>query len=173
MKSNGFRKAGHNFSRRADGFWLILNVQSSKWDRGDEGKFTINLGVHSDEVAALVGKPSRELMPKEYECALRSRIGFLMPAKSDYWWQIDSTSDLPAISQDLAMAAVDFGLPWLTEHADLKNLSMALKEQPSLWSTAVALAMDDRQEAARRINNAIEQRPSAKDAFSAWAKSAG
>lgn len=173
MKSSGFRKAGHNFSRRTDGFWMVLNVQSSKWDRGDNGKITINLGVHSDAVAALVGKPSTDLMPKEYECALRTRIGPPLPAKTDYWWEIDSASDLEAIAQDLTSAVVDFGLPWLIGHADLKNFSDALKGQPSLWAAAAAVAMNDREEARRRIIDAIEQRPRAVEGFSVWAKNAG
>lgn len=77
MKAHSFKKNGRNWHKNQGGNWLIVNVQASQWNMGNEGKFTINPGVYATAIAALAGKKPLEGKPKEYESTVRERLGVL------------------------------------------------------------------------------------------------
>ena len=109
LKERGFERQGRSF-RRAEGGGRIavLQVQGSKWNYGDRGRFTVNLGIWQP----MLGQPLLQ-RPKEYECQTRQRIGFLLPEyRQDHWWRLDAHTDDAAIAQALRQAVLEHGLPW-------------------------------------------------------------
>ncbi|WP_459204243.1 DUF4304 domain-containing protein (plasmid) [Ralstonia pseudosolanacearum] len=168
MKAHGFKKNGRNWHKNQDDNWLIVNVQASQWNVGNEGKFAINLGVYATAIAALAGQRPLEGKPKEYESTVRVRLGVLAYG-DDHWWSIAPHSDLTAISADVVEKMQLFGLPWLDAHTENWQISAALKDTPSLLSVCSAWVTGSRDEAATRLRAAIAARPAAGSHFSAWA----
>ncbi|WP_273430720.1 hypothetical protein [Chitinibacter tainanensis] len=73
------------------------------------------------------------------------------------------------ISSDVVEKLGSFGLPWLHAHSDVAEISEALKDSPSLVSICAALLTHGKVEAAKRIQQAIAERPATKTHFHAWA----
>jgi hypothetical protein len=173
MKAQGFRKAGRDFHRRVGENWHILNVQASQGNVGVAGKFTINLGVYLPAISNLVSAHAPAATPKEYECTVRARIGSVMPAKGDFWWQIDPSTDLGTVAKEVAKAVSGHAFAWFNAHNDAKQVAEALRFQPSIESAAAALVAGDRKGAIERIASMIGTRPSATKRAVAWAKEQG
>src|SRR5688572_2506860 len=108
MKSRGFSKSGRTFHRRVGDDWQVLNVQASMGNFAEAGKFTINFGVYLPAISLLAKQPLSS-KPKEYECTYRERIGQSMIGGPDYWWEIDPSTDLKAIANEVMVAVRDFG----------------------------------------------------------------
>jgi len=168
MKANGFKKAGRNWHRNQHDNWLVVSVQASRGNMGEEGMFAINLGVYSTAVAALAGLKPLAGKPKEYESTVRVRLGVLAYG-NDHWWDITPSSDLNAISADVVEKMQLFGLPWLNAHTENWQISASLKDTPSLLSICSAWVTGNRDEAASRLKAAIAARPAARNHFAAWA----
>lgn len=168
LKTHGFKKSGRNWHRADGENWLIVNVQASRSNFGEIGKFTVNLGVYAAAVAALAGQGAINGKPKEYDSTIRERLGNLAYGR-DHWWEIESGSNLDLISADLVEKMLSVGIPWFDSHRDIAHLAAALRNSPSLLSISAAWLDGDRDEAVRRLREAIERRPAAKEHFSAWA----
>src|SRR5690242_14701265 len=84
LKEAGFRKGGTHFSKGDREALQVVDVQSSQWNTGASGKFTLNAPVHfSSVVKMLHGIDPMPSAPKEYYCVLRRRVGMLLPAGTD------------------------------------------------------------------------------------------
>jgi hypothetical protein len=125
LKKAGFVKTGRSFHKTAGEAIQVINIQSDKYNFGFKGKFTVNLGVFFPAVFKIAYDHPIKGKPKEYQCALRRRLGHLMPVRKDWWWALSEMSDDTAIAADLAKAMCDFGLPWLTERSDIEWLRRA------------------------------------------------
>jgi len=101
LKNIGFKKKARNFYREFENRIELINVQSSKWNEGNEGQFTINVGVYYPEISEITDALPVKGMPKEYDCTVRERIGLLMPENKDKWWKIDSSSNDSEVSEML------------------------------------------------------------------------
>lgn len=168
LKIHGFKKTGRTWHLIKDDNWLIVNLQASTTNMGGEGKFTINVGVYVPAIVALDGQLPANGKPKEYDSTIRKRLGSLFSGQ-DYWWEVDSTSDLFLISSDVVEKLNCYGLPWLQTHSNIAAISEALKDNPSLVSICAALLADGKEEASKRIQRAITERPSAKTRLHSWA----
>lgn len=168
LKAHGFKKSGRNWHRADGENWLVVNVQASSSNFGEDGKFTVNLGVYAAAVAALAGQIAINGKPKEYDSTIRERLGGLAYGV-DHWWAIESGSNLNLISADLVEKMRSVGIPWLDSHRDMQHLAAALRNSPSLLSVSAAWLVGDKDEATRRLREAIERRPAAKEHFSTWA----
>jgi hypothetical protein len=173
LKTYGFSKSGRTFHRKIGDVWQVINVQTSTSNIGVNGKFTINLGVYHPTIARLAGKSLRTDKPKEYECIIRERIGSLLPAKTDYWWEITPSTNLEFIAQTIGSIIKDLGVPWLESHSNIQQIAQALREQPSIMSAAAALALQDKPMARQRIIRMITERPMAAHAAREWAQKQG
>lgn len=98
LKENDFKKRGNHFFKRNGAIGCCLNIQNDKWNNREIIKFTLNIGIFTDsfwleyENSKHTGTvPS---FPKEYECAIRERIGKLLPVKEDKWYSITSGTDV-------------------------------------------------------------------------------
>lgn len=168
LKAHGFKKSGRNWHRADGENWLIVNVQASSGNFGVSGKFTINLGIYMAAVASLAGERAISGKPKEMNSTIRERLGVLAYGR-DHWWAIEPGLPLNSVSDDISQKMASFGLPWLESHCDVSRVAAFLRDSPSLLSASAVLLTGDKEEAARRIRDATEHRPAAKERFTAWA----
>ncbi|PDV87103.1 hypothetical protein CO652_17545 [Rhizobium sp. H4] len=172
LKGEGFKKSGRNWHRPQGENWLIVNLQASSSNFGENGKFTVNLGVFVAAVASMAGQNAIDEKPSELSSTLRTRLGDLVYGR-DHWWEVTAASDLDLVAADLVEKMQSTGLPWLERHLDLSRLAAALKDRPSLLSFSAALLSGDRNEATRRLREAVKLRPAGRTHFLAWASNNG
>jgi Domain of unknown function (DUF4304) len=90
LKTKGFKKKSHTFYKVKDSNFLLIHFQKSR-SKNENGfsSFTINLGICSSLLFQFFGpKPG---IPDIYDCHWNERIGFLLPARQDYWWVLDDS----------------------------------------------------------------------------------
>src|SRR5579862_3193905 len=100
LKILGFTKKGSTYYTRESNNWGLINFQKSRHSSNDQILFTIDLGVCSEKIANFlshlsVGKPGIE------SCHWKERIGFLMDQRKDYWWEINSDTDIEPVSNEI------------------------------------------------------------------------
>jgi hypothetical protein len=98
-----------------DGVWSVLNFQRSRQSTAEEVRFTVNVGVASERLRRSTHEWREGSPPAEADCALRRRIGFLLPDRppADYWWIVDADTDLDRLSADLTGYLLGAGIPFL------------------------------------------------------------
>lgn len=145
LRQAGYKRRAHTFRQaRPDGVWRVINVQGSRWNEGDQGRFTLNLGLHFPQVRAIMGDPPLTMPPKEWDCELRARIGRLMPTRQDKWWQFDERSDLQAVADDVVKHWQTYGRPWLDRYGDLRRARDEIgAREDNLFALAASVALGE------------------------------
>lgn len=174
LKNNGFKKKARNFYREFENRIEVINVQASKWNEGNEGQFTVNVGVYYPEISEITDAPPVKGMPKEYDCTVRERIGLLTPEKKDKWWEIDSSSNDSEVSENVANLVEEICFPWLDKMSDLDAVkSYIAKNNRAFVAAGIALFLGKSEEASAYIEQALKQQPLAKSKINAWGKKHG
>ena len=167
LKAAGFSKSGRNFRRSLGESLQVINVQASTFNSSASGRFTVNLGAYYPGLADILEQPLGKPWPTEYQCHIRKRIGTLMPAGRDTWWDVDTGSDIGALANDLETSVVEYGLPWL---AGVSTLTGA-QTQPSspVHAAAIALALGKQEEAVRLFAPLLTRDHPLSDTLMRWA----
>ncbi|WP_052707869.1 DUF4304 domain-containing protein [Vibrio neptunius] len=174
LKQSGFKKKGRNFYREHDNRIEVINIQSSQWNNGQAGRFTLNIGIYFPEIAKLAESPKFIGLPKEYDCTLRERIGLLTSENKDIWWEVDSQSELSLVGSDLATKARQFCLPWLDKMSDLNNVKVsAVNSRNSLLAAVISLYQGDISGSKVHLVVALKEKPLAKSRIKSWGKKHG
>ena len=82
----------------------LVNIQSSQWNIGSDGEFTLNLGVYHRDLAELHDAMPVVESPLVQQCIVQQRIGFLMPVGRDFWWSNNPKTDLTGLGEAVAAA---------------------------------------------------------------------
>ena len=151
LKAAGYRRTGRNWRRFSSASVRVVNAQASTWNSGDEGRFTLNLGLYFRALAPLVGWGRTAERPTEADCQVRMRIGFLLPTHQDHWWAVTSRTDQAVLAAEIRAAWQDHGSPWFEQYDDLDAARPLVAEQYAYGSAAVSLALGDRADAERRF----------------------
>jgi len=173
LKQNGFKKIARNFYRIHDNRIDVINVQASQWNHGEEGKFTINVGVFYPSIAEITDAPPVKGMPKEYDCTIRERIGSLTEENKDKWWLVDSNTDKSATASDVASKVETLCLPWLEKMSRLDAVKTGVSKNWPLVAAGIALFQDRKSEAKAFLEQSLKQQPMAKSRAGAWGKKHG
>lgn len=105
LKDDDFKRRGNHFFKRNGAIGYCLNIQNDKWNNSEIIKFTLNVGIYTDSFwlkhedfkhTGIV--PS---FPKEYECAIRERIGDLQSVHNDKWYCITADTDVLKLWNDV------------------------------------------------------------------------
>lgn len=108
----------------------IINFQLGQ--RRLEGKFTVNLGVLTEDQAQSKGVELTEAYP--YSCQFQNRIGCVLPPKSellkdvpylgmifgshDKWWRFSGDKEFTLRQvNDVYEEIINYGVPWLEAHS--------------------------------------------------------
>ncbi|KPJ91600.1 MAG: hypothetical protein AMJ53_11285 [Gammaproteobacteria bacterium SG8_11] len=173
LKNNGFKKKARNFYREYSDRVEVINVQASQWNEGNEGKFTINVGVYYPEISKILEAPPVSGAPKEYDCTVRERIGLLTPENKDHWWHIDGSVNDLEVAENVANQVEKICFPWLSEMSDLENVKNYVVKNKAFVAAGIALFQGYREEATDLIKKALKQKPLAKSKINSWGKKHG
>jgi len=173
LRQNGFKKTARNFYRAHNNRIDVINVQASQWNHGEEGKFTINVGVYYPSIAEITDAPPIKGMPKEYDCTIRERIGSLTEENKDTWWLIDSKTDRSTMASDVASKVEALCLPWFDKMSSLDAVKDRVSKNWPLVAAGIALFQDRKSEARAFLEQSLNQQPMAKSRARAWAKKHG
>lgn len=170
LKSAGYRKQGARFwNESSPSVVRLVNIQSSSWNSGCEGKFTVNLGVYHRDFAAFHDGMPVVTSPLVQNCVIQTRIGRLMPAPRDVWWSIDQKTDLVALGAKVASIWIEYGKPWLEARSTLDGARVHfLHDKDYLFVAMASLAMGNSDDAELWLDKAVESNPLCKDYVEAW-----
>ena len=147
----------------------LVNIQSSQWNIGSDGEFTLNLGVYHRDLAELHDAMPVVESPLVQQCIVQQRIGFLMPVGRDFWWSNNPKTDLTGLGEAVAAAWVRYGKPWLEAKSTLQGAREHLLEQKHYFLVAMAsFAMGKPDEAHHWLDKTIDDWPSGKQRIEAW-----
>lgn len=177
LKREGFLKSSRTFRRSHTDSIQIVNIQGSWTNQADEGQFTINLAVYFPEAAKIHGAFQITESPLVSDCMVNQRIGHIMPVHKDYWWSFDSKSDLDNIAQEVVLACVGYGLPWLDEHSTVEGaIKFSLSRNTPYWAAIFSLLLNNRENAKQYLSEAIvkaSKNPGHKSWLEVWGRSNG
>lgn len=128
LKKAAFKKTGSTFhSWSGPDACKVVNFQRSSGSTSQCIRFTVNFGVYLTCLDSGSGRFSTtdRRSPKEYDCHHRVRIGRLMPAKKDHWWELEGKSSLGRIQTEL-LPALENGLGLLDSLSSPSKLLEAL-----------------------------------------------
>jgi len=170
LKSAGYRKQGARFRQEVSATVIqLVNIESSRWNVGSEGEFTVNLGVYHRDLAALHDALPVVESPLVHDCIVQQRIGFVMPVGRDFWWSINPKTDLVALGAEVAAAWLKYGKPWLDAKSSLDGARDFLLEKKHYFLVAMASAAIGNQDDAHHwLDKAIKEWPSGKQRMEAW-----
>ena len=113
FRAAGFRRQGVHLHRAAADLHHGIHFQASKWGTRSEGRFTMNLVVTAPFVyEAWTGRPF-PANPATAFFPIQMRIGFLMPAGTDHWWDVTDAPPGEAMLAEVIDALTKFGVPFL------------------------------------------------------------
>jgi hypothetical protein len=121
----GFKKRRQSFRKTAGPNIAIVDFQRSNANEPGRLRFTVNVAVLSAAVAAEHGVDLDKLSASDGH--LRERIGSLLE-KGDWWWEIDTTTNVETLAGEVAAAIRDRAIPYLDSCSDDEALR-------TLWRT--------------------------------------
>ena len=171
LKSDGYRKSGRTFYRSAETHTAVVNVQASKHNLGNNGTFTVNLGVYFPDVATITNAPPLTgAFPKECDCTVRQRLGVLMTG-DDYWWSVTIDTDIDTVAKTVAHTWSQHGQPWIERVSDLDAAHNELVSQNMFFvAAAISVLKGRRDEATELVHKAESRQPMAARRIQQWAR---
>ena len=163
LKALGFQRKGRNFCRRGPEVVAYAGVQSSQWNSGAAGSFTVNLGVYFPAIVPLLHGEEPVDFPADYHCEMPLRIRLPQLAfGQDRWWEIDAAD---AIARARAGASLgeawdEHAMAWLTERSDPRCARDACLSHPihAMVASALSVVLGEREEARRHLATALSAR---------------
>jgi hypothetical protein len=170
LKAAGYRKQGARFRDEVSATVVrLVNIQSSQWNMGSEGRFCVNLGVYHRDLAALHDACPVVESPLVQDCVVQKRLGFLMPVSKDFWWSINDKTDLATLGSEVASAWEKFGKPWLDTNSTLEGAREFLLGRNWHFLAAMAsLAMGQPDDAHHWLDKSNELWPEGRERIEAW-----
>src|SRR5262245_38306929 len=158
LKTRGFQRQGNTFCWRKDNNLGLISFQRSCNSNRDLILFAVNLGVIS-ELLFRFFNPSRDLSKPELSCSQwQERLGFLLPARCDQWWEITDESSVERVTNELCDALIKVAIPeisrlitnealrdlWVSgKSPGLTNLSRLVNLSVLLHEIGPAIALPD------------------------------
>lgn len=120
LKDDDFKKRGNHFFKRNGEIGYCVNIQNDKWNDANQIRFTLNVGIFTEafwlECEDFKNTGIIPTFPKEYECAIRKRIGNLLPVKEDKWYCITSGTDVMKLWSKIKRDLTEYILPFFARY---------------------------------------------------------
>jgi hypothetical protein len=158
LKADGYARKGRTWRRRSGDGMLVVNIQGSRFNADEDGRFTMNLGVSLPALHRLLAQRDPPAAPTEYQCDLRARIGEVI-GQGDHWWRLDGTTDTTALGMEIAQAWTRHGRPWLEARATHLGAAEAPSPANPFSRPALLLLLGRRQEAGRLLDEIVSSWP--------------
>lgn len=119
LQEKGFRKRGYNFFKKNGEIGYCVNIQNDKCNN-NQVRFTLNVGIFTDNfwLEHLDFKHSGVIptFPKDYDCAIKKRIGELLPERKDRWYSITNKTDIDELWNDLEQDLIGYVVPFFSNY---------------------------------------------------------
>jgi len=123
LKACDLKGSGQNYSIKSDSHWALIGLQKSIYSDAVGLKFTINLCVVSkndwelarQERSYLPLKPSANV---HWPVGWVKRIGYLLPKGQDYWWSVETTTDLKGLADEVIDAICNKAIPAMQKQSE-------------------------------------------------------
>ena len=158
LKADGYARQGRTWRKRPGDGILVVNIQASQSNAGEEGRFTMNLGVSLPALHRLLADRDPPPAPTESQCDLRARIGEAM-GLGDHWWRVDATTDAHALGGELAAAWASHARPWLEARATVAGAAACPPDKNPWNRPGLLLLLGEREEARRLLDAVVESWP--------------
>lgn len=161
LKRDGYTRKGRTWRFADTGTVQVVNVQGSTGNISYHGAFTINLGIYLPTVEIISIRSHILQAPNEAECTLRERIGSLLPACKDKWWEVDGwSSDLQAITDEIVEAWTLYGKPWIMRCSDPREARKYAAQKGNFWlATEISVALGEMEQAQRWLDETLRKYP--------------
>ena len=128
LRTRGLKGSGQNYSIESDSHWALIGIQKSMYSDSLSLKFTVNLYVVPKEQWEKV-KDERNYFPVKptanvsWGIGWSKRIGNLLPENLDYWWSLDSETDLNNLANEVIDTICNKAVPAMNEQIKIPNPS--------------------------------------------------
>jgi hypothetical protein len=120
LRPEGFERRGKVLRAISGDVAKLIEFQKSKKSDKQRVLFTINLGIVCGQ---LLDHERVELRNStSIDAHLRTRLGMLLSAPSDIWWELTPSGDFEALANELSLLVVTRGLPYLNEYGTVRAL---------------------------------------------------
>ena len=120
LKDDDFKRRGNHFFKRNGAIGYCLNIQNDKWNNREIIRFTLTVGIYTDSfwLEHYDSKHTRIVpsFPKEYDCAIRERIGNLLPVHTDKWYCITSNTDVMKLWEEIEHDLEEYVIPFFDKY---------------------------------------------------------
>ena len=128
LASAGFKRKGPHLHRKVGELFHAIHFQASQWGTSAEGKFTVNLIVTSPVLyTEWMGRPF-PANPASALFPVQMRIGSLMPERCDYWWRVDSESDVSSLAMQVANEIEHYAIQFFTSYESNEAFLVQLRQ---------------------------------------------
>lgn len=112
LKPFDFKKVNNAFYLNKENNWGIIDFQISKDSTAYEKIFTVNLGISSTIIREYFEDDIKK-KPSIWDAHWYMRIGNLLPAKNDYWWKINSMTNIEILITEIKIILIEKAEPQL------------------------------------------------------------
>ena len=118
LRSAGFTGSGRRFVLPDPDVWRIAAIQRNKWNSPSRVEFTVNLSIVDKgewrrRRTTSTWLPSQPSGGSVEPIGAWVRIGHLLPIGGDHWWELTPAVDPAVVGAAVALAIVQYGVPWL------------------------------------------------------------
>jgi Domain of unknown function (DUF4304) len=117
LRALGFKGSGQNYQLPSDDYWAMLGFQKSTSSDGHRVRFTLNVLVVSRRAwegvrAESSYLPERPTANTYWDTFVwQHRIGELLPAIGDLWWDLEADADVAELADGVLGAVRDYVVP--------------------------------------------------------------
>lgn len=120
FKDDDFKRRGYHFFKKIGAIGYCVNIQNDKWNNREIIRFTLNIGIFTDsfwlEHEDLKHTGIVPPFPKEYDCAIRERIGNLLPVHDDKWYCITADTDVLKLWEEIEHDLTEYVKPFFDRY---------------------------------------------------------
>ncbi len=121
LKPFDFKKSNNTFYLNKENNWGIIDFQTSKDSTAFEKIFTINLGISSTTIREYLEDEVKK-KPSTWDAHWHMRIGNLLPIKNDYWWKINTITNVEVLANEIKNILIEKAVPQLMSIISDDNL---------------------------------------------------
>jgi hypothetical protein len=119
LRALGFKGSGQSYELPSPGYWAMIGFQKSSFSDAKSVRFTVNVLVVSrtawatrrETHAWLPAKPTANTGWGHFPSIWQRRLGELLPARQDMWWDIAAGIATERLAETIIGAITDYALP--------------------------------------------------------------
>jgi hypothetical protein len=121
LRKYGFQRYGYTFYHNLKRNWGLISVQKSMYQESHSTRFTINIGVASNQLLLFFANPRLNDKLKIEDCHWRIRLGKLAFAE-DKWWSVENNKPSQELAHELLNPIINIAIPEIFRYLDDKAL---------------------------------------------------